>query len=654
MRAATKTGLLGLVGLAALLSVVGLYYSGLHGPLVLDDRVNLSEISSYLEGNRTAENVIFGNRSGRLGRPVSMATFLADVELWGNSTWHAKRTNLIIHLMIGALVVWFSMLLARLSGIPKGPSAMAVGLCIGALWMLMPVHASTVLYLVQRMAQLSTLFILSGLILFLYARQWIDGGHAIRGQLALWLGVPVFGCLAAFSKENGVLLFPLALILEFILVRPMLSKRGLRSVNWFFVLSCLLPSSVVLAANVLGWISLFSAYDYRYFTPLERVLTQTRVLWDYVLIVLLPNSSNHGLFHDDYTLSTGLFSPFSTFIAIVAWAAALLIAWRVRQANRLILTGLAFFLMGHALESTVFPLEIYFEHRNYLPSIGLLLALAGLVDLLTKRLGDAVSSLRLVPVVFAALALTYGVGLLNQVDVWSDETRFLVYHTENRPDSFRMHSHALARATVMGDVIAASFHARRADEVNPYGETMAPPLWQFLLRCRMRMAPEEALYELLESRSSGQFGPTEMVATRLLAGRFEAGECPGLDLDRLVTVVEGSLQKSTFPYTTLQQWMTRYFLARMYATEGHFTRAIELGEKAWRDSDYNRGVGVFLFRINASEQNVERCREILERLEQRTGGGDLAYDRIIARFREAIEQGELDATDETEALESEL
>jgi len=651
MQVLKKTGVLGLIGLAALLSVFSLYYSGLDGPLVLDDQVNLSEITRYLEGDRTAENVIFGNRSGRLGRPVSMASFVADAELWGNSTWHAKRTNLIIHLMIGALVVWISMLLARLGGVPKGSSAIAVGVCIGALWMLMPVHASTVLYLVQRMAQLSTLFILSGLILFLYARQWIDGGHAIRGQLALWLGVPVFGCLAALSKENGVLLFPLALVLEFFLVRPMMSKRGLRSVNGFFVLSFLLPVLLALTATMLGWVNLFSAYEHRYFTAWERVLTQTRVLWDYVLIVLLPSASNHGLFHDDYTLSTGLFRPFSTFIAIVAWTAALLLAWRVRQTNRLILTGLAFFLMGHALESTVFPLEIYFEHRNYLPSIGLLLALAGLVQLLTKRLGDAVSSRRLVPVVFVALALTYGVGLLNQVDVWSDETRFLVYHTENRPDSFRMHSHALARSTQMGDVIAASFHARRADEVNPYGETMAPVLWQFLLRCRMRIEPEEDLYEFLASRVSAEFGRTELSATRLLAGRFESGECPGLDLDRVGGSILDALHSSSYAETTMQQWMPRYFLSRMFASEGRFEKAIAIAEEAWRDSDYNRGVGVFLFRINASVGNVERCEEIISVLKQKTGSGDLAYDRIVQVLNEAVLSGELAVTPKNESEE---
>jgi tetratricopeptide (TPR) repeat protein len=44
-----------------------------------------------------------------------------------------------------------------------------------------------------------------------------------------------------------------------------------------------------------------------------------------------------------------------------------------------------FFFLNHAIESTVFPLELIFEHRNYLPSLFLFLPIASYLVLLTDK-----------------------------------------------------------------------------------------------------------------------------------------------------------------------------------------------------------------------------------------------------------------------------
>src|SRR6056297_761772 len=79
--------------LATFIATFLIYFPGLAGPLVLDDNINLRDITHYLEGNKTALAVITDNQSGRLGRPVSMASFVLDAYLWGDSTWHAKRSS---------------------------------------------------------------------------------------------------------------------------------------------------------------------------------------------------------------------------------------------------------------------------------------------------------------------------------------------------------------------------------------------------------------------------------------------------------------------------------------------------------------------------------------------------------------------------------
>ncbi|MCY0536413.1 hypothetical protein, partial [Klebsiella pneumoniae] len=47
--------------------------------------------------------------------------------------------------------------------------------------------------------------------------------------------------------------------------------------------------------------------------------------------------------------------------------------------------GWFFFLVAHLVESSFLPLEMYYEHRNYLPSFGLLLAATGLLEILLRR-----------------------------------------------------------------------------------------------------------------------------------------------------------------------------------------------------------------------------------------------------------------------------
>ena len=55
--------------------------------------------------------------------------------------------------------------------------------------------------------------------------------------------------------------------------------------------------------------------------------------------------------------------------------------------------GLLFYPIAHTIESTVWPLELYFEHRNYLPSIGLSILMLGLYGVTTRQWRETASPL---------------------------------------------------------------------------------------------------------------------------------------------------------------------------------------------------------------------------------------------------------------------
>jgi tetratricopeptide (TPR) repeat protein len=104
-------------------------------------------------------------------------------------------------------------------------------------------------------------------------------------------------------------------------------------------------------------------------------MTEARVLWFYIRLIVLPTNAQMGLFHDDIATSRGLLEPISTLLSIAGLAALLGLSFLTRKKAPLVTFAVLFFLTGHLLESSVFALEIAYEHRNYLPMYGLLLVL---------------------------------------------------------------------------------------------------------------------------------------------------------------------------------------------------------------------------------------------------------------------------------------
>ena len=97
---------------------------------------------------------------------------------------------------------------------------------------------------------------------------------------------------------------------------------------------------------------------YRDFTPWERILTQSRVLFFYLGLLAFPHIRSFGLYHDDFVLSTGLLTPWTTLASVLLWALlAALALWGVRR-RALWSFGLLWYLVGHSLESSLVALEL--------------------------------------------------------------------------------------------------------------------------------------------------------------------------------------------------------------------------------------------------------------------------------------------------------
>ncbi|HST26963.1 MAG TPA: hypothetical protein VLK26_01175, partial [Rudaea sp.] len=449
----------------ALLLTVLVYWTGLHGPFVLDDANNLNPILDWLHGDNTWQHVLLGNASGLFGRSLSMATLMLNAWAGGFDPFAFKLGNLIVHMLCG--FVGWQMLRRALACDPhlRRHADVAAAL-LAAAWLLHPLNVSTVLYAVQRMAQISTLFTLAALWAYISARVWLEQGNTRRAVRGLFVLFPLLTIAGLLGKENAAVAPALCLIFEIAYFRGNRVEQRQpgteRILAIFYGVFLIVPAALAAAFFALHSDRFLAGYAIRDFTLPERLLSEGRALLDYVGALLLPRGSAMGVFNDDFAVSTGLLSPPSTVFALLALVAITVLAIGLRKRAPSVFAGWFFFLVAHSIESTFLPLEPYFEHRNYLPAFGLLLALAGMAELLTRRLRPHVfPRWKLAGLAAGGYVLALGVAAHARAFVWADEGRLLIQEATHHPGSVRANTalafyaiqhgnEKFARATING------------------------------------------------------------------------------------------------------------------------------------------------------------------------------------------------------------
>jgi len=361
------------------------FYRGLHGPFIFDDDANILSNYylpiKYINFSSLYLAAISGH-AGPLGRPLSMITFAINSYLSGGlqDTFGFKVTNLTIHMINGVLVLnLFRILLNRIRSNSESihfenPERIVIfftAFLFSLIWVIHPIQVTSVFYVVQRMATLSGFFVLLGLNTYLYARS--SSNLAPRKRLILYcLLIPIL-IMGLLSKENAVLLLPFILVIELFFFKDGYIKSKI--LDWHPWSSFGLIAIFITGVIALVYYSL-PGYETRNFTLIQRILTETRILVFYLGLIFVPVLNKFGLFHDDIILSTGLFSPPTTFFSIIFLVSLSWLTFSARKKYPHLLFGWLWFLIAHSIESTVIPLELAHEHRNYIALIGPLFAVA--------------------------------------------------------------------------------------------------------------------------------------------------------------------------------------------------------------------------------------------------------------------------------------
>lgn len=451
------------------------YLPGISGPFVFDDYSNLLGNPYVQVGSLSLDEIkraIFSLQAGPLQRPVAMLTFALNFYFAGGfgDTTSFKAVNIAIHIVNSLLIFWIAQkLLSRavalqrsaghVSALLRPERVLPLSAIAALLWALHPIQLTSVLYVVQRMTSLSALFTLAALSAYLTLRLSPALTRIRQGMLIL--AIATCALLGALSKENALLLPLFVAAIEITLFRgawpwPLWSSLSPRT-KWLLLILGALATLAVLAVALR--IAL-PAYAIRDFTLSERLMTQARVLFFYIGLILVPRIDQFALLHDDIPISMSLLTPWTTLPSVLGIGGLALSAIWLRHRMPLASLGILWFFAGHLMESSIFPLEIAHEHRNYVSLLGVAILIIAVAARLTsaRAVPRALSAL-------AALALLFGAVTFLRANQWSDTLQLYQYEAAHHPRSPGAHAGLGTLLSAMGDYPGAIKALRHAAEL---------------------------------------------------------------------------------------------------------------------------------------------------------------------------------------------
>ena len=306
----------------------------------------------------------------QIKRPFSYFTLALNYYLGGKSVFGYHVVNFAIHYLsaLFLFLLFYNTLRSHGGDLSPRDSAYSIAILATFLWATHPIQVTAVTYIVQRMASLAAMFYI--LAMYLYVKGRTAQRKAV--QISFFIGCAVSGLAAMASKQNAAML-PVSLYLYEIIVIQGISKRVWKKVGLHLLL--LIAVVALIGEIYTNFHSLLQGYQHRPFTLEERLMTESRVFFLYLLWIFHPVGRHFSIIHD-ISISTGLLDPWTTGLSILGVLALLGCAVGMAHKRPLLSYAILFFFINHLIEGSIIPLELIYEHRNYLPSTFLFLFIA--------------------------------------------------------------------------------------------------------------------------------------------------------------------------------------------------------------------------------------------------------------------------------------
>ena len=438
--------------------VIFIYADTLTGPFIFDDRNNIEENPHIRISRITLKGLTAAAFDSPLHRrPVAYISFALNYYFHGYNVVGFRLVNVVIHIISGILLFFFIQATFRTPALRSGNThAKWVSFFAAAIWMVHPLQTQSISYIVQRMNSLAAMFCILSFLLYAHFRM----SPQKRSRWWLLSGCILAGILALGSKEN-------AATLPFFIILYEWYFFGNLSLKWLkdhlpelagFLLLLVILVLIYLGVDPLD--KILATYENRNFTPIQRILTEFRVVIFYISLFLWPHPSRLNLDHD-FALSSSLTDPITTLFSMLAIAVLMVLAVITARNQRIISFCILWFLGNLVIESSIFGLEIIFEHRLYLPSM-----LCGLIIILL--IYRWVKPMWLNTVILSSLVIVGSVWTYERNGVWRDRVTIWKDCVKKSPQKARPYNNLGAALADEGHYNEAIAHYHKALQINPY------------------------------------------------------------------------------------------------------------------------------------------------------------------------------------------
>jgi hypothetical protein len=413
-----------------------------------DDEPNITDNSNLHLKELSWQNIkgtFFANafEPGKLYRPAACLSFALNYYSGKDNVFGYHIVNISIHFLAAFflfLLIYHTLHLPLLKA-RYGPNSYFIALLATTLWTINPIQTQAITYIVQRMAGMAGMFYIMSMFFYLKVRATETGGKKLLLLILCFFSFT----MALGSKENAVIL-PLSLFLyEILLLQEITGQNLRRNLRLFFIVTgaILILGFTYIYIQGGNILSFLEGYENRPFTLVQRLLTEPRIIIFYISLLLYPVSTRLNLAHS-IEISSSLFHPLSTLFSIIAIFVAISFAIHIAKKRPLISFCILFFFLNHAIESTILPLELIFEHRNYIPSMLLFVPIAiGLINAISyfsyKRSMQVIITLSIILVI---IGLGHSTFMRNFT--WRNEESLWIDCTDKYPDLHRP-QHNLAK-----------------------------------------------------------------------------------------------------------------------------------------------------------------------------------------------------------------
>ncbi|PKN89193.1 MAG: hypothetical protein CVU51_01405 [Deltaproteobacteria bacterium HGW-Deltaproteobacteria-1] len=446
--------------------LLSVYSNSFHGDWHFDDFANIV-LNPHIQIQSLSFSEIKQSFTGiyqdRLLRPFSYLSFALNYYCGGMNVFGFHVVNFIIHYLTAVFLFLFIHNTLKLPLIHEKYALIAypVALLATFFWALNPVHVTSITYIVQRMSSMVGLFYIMSMYFYLKARTTEKTGSSI----CYFVACAVAALVAVLTKENAAMLPVSIFLFDLFLIQGLTKNNIIKSVK--ILILPLLLIAILGFVYTGGFSNILDGYAGRNFTLAQRLLTEPRVILFYLSLLFYPIGSRLSFLYD-IEVSHSLIQPWPTLPAVLLIFIIIGFPFYIARKRPLVSFCIIFFFINHLLEGSFIPLELIYEHRNYVPSMLLFVPVAEFViftiDYFSyKKMFQYIVAFSVIVIIFGLGDMTY-----RRNEIVSSEFLLWMDNIEKSPALSRPHTNMGLFYLERDQQEKGLYHFQKAIELNNF------------------------------------------------------------------------------------------------------------------------------------------------------------------------------------------